>query len=313
MKIVRGNTGFTLIEMIVVIAVSAVVAVMLGRNISRPLLAFEDVTRRAALVDAGSTALARMTREARLALPNSVRISGGTALEFLRTRTGGRYRAASDPSGATCPGSVCDALDFTGTDVSFQVLDGDAIDAFGEICTAVPSNCGGGAASTAACMADGTIDCLVVYNTGQPADCAAAGVSVRTNAYCGDNVAGIEAADAAGKEIRFVHDLGNFPLASPQQRFYVVDTPVSYVCNLAAGTLSRYDGYAIDALQPNAGAPPATAPRVLADKVTACSFSYDPGSATRAALVTVTLALADSDAPDEVIRLFQQAHVPNIP
>ena len=48
---------------------------------------------RAALVSVADSALQRITRGIRLALPNSIRISGSSgALEFLRIRTGGRYR-----------------------------------------------------------------------------------------------------------------------------------------------------------------------------------------------------------------------------
>src|SRR3546814_11151581 len=41
-----------------------------------------------------------------------------------------------------------------------------------------------------------------------------------------------------------------FPQPSGQQRFYLVDTPVSYLCNPAAGSLRRNAGYPISAAQP---------------------------------------------------------------
>ena len=101
--------GFTLIELVVVILLTAAVAALAGRNVTGPVLGFVDTSRRAALVDAGHTAITRITREVRLALPNSVRIDGGNSLEFLRTRTGGRYRVAADPA---LP--LSDPLEFSG-------------------------------------------------------------------------------------------------------------------------------------------------------------------------------------------------------
>ncbi len=296
--------GFTLIEMIVVMAISAIIAAFVARNVAQPIQGFVDTARRAALVDVGDTAISRVVRETRLALPNSVRVSGGVALEFLRTRSGGRYRARIDP------GMASDILDFTVADTAFDVLG--ALKNFGQICAATSPSCGGGAASTAACMAGTAIDCLVVYNTGQPADCTAL-VSGRTNAYCGDNVAGIDVVDVANARLEFVNDSGAFPLPSPNQRFHIVDTPVSFICDLGAATLTRYAGYAIAAVQPTAAMPPATTGRVLARDVVACEFRYDPGNASRTALLAVRLTLADGEAPGERINLYQQAHVPNIP
>lgn len=304
----RNQFAFTLIELIVVITISGIIAAVVARNISRPIQGFVDTTRRAALVDAGDTAMGRLIRETRLALPNSVRLEdGGRTLEFLRTRTGGRYRAQADPR----PGEMSDILDFTINDTQFDVLG--TLKSFGQICAATPANCGGGAATTAACrQANASIDCLVVYNTGQPADCTAA-VTVRSNAYCGDNMAGVEDTNVPPGTITFVNSAGAFPLPSPNQRFHIVDTPVSYVCDLAQNQLIRYEDYGINATQPTRAVLAGAAGQVLADKLVGCAFTYDPGSATRAALLTVRLVLADDDAPNERVTLFQQAHVANVP
>ena len=61
-----------------------------------PIDSYVAQDRRARLTDAADTALRRMVRDIRLGLPNSVRVTTvGTTiyLEFLITRTGGRYRA----------------------------------------------------------------------------------------------------------------------------------------------------------------------------------------------------------------------------
>ena len=95
-----------------VIVITGILAGMVAVFIRKPVEGFFDTARRAALVDAADTALRRISRDLRAALPNSVRVSGGTALEFLHVRSGGRYREQG-------PG---DPLDFTGADTSFDVL-----------------------------------------------------------------------------------------------------------------------------------------------------------------------------------------------
>jgi MSHA biogenesis protein MshO len=302
----RAAAGFTLIELVLVIVITGIIAGLVALNITEPIRSFTDTARRAALVDVGDTALNRLAREARLALPNSMRVSGTEALEFLRTRVGGRYRAVPDPDAPS------DELDFNAQADSFDVIG--QLSEFDHICTAAAGNCGGSSPTGSAdCMSGTHVDCLVIYNTGQPTDCASM-AGGRTNAYCGDNVAGVEAVDLAGGSVAFSHDLvDGFPYPSPVQRFYVVDTPVSYICDPVARTLTRYDGYAIGALQPTLASPPAVVGRVLADKVVGCRFEYQPGVATRAALLTVELTLADPEASEERVELFQQIHVRNAP
>ena len=107
----RSARGFSLTEAIMVIVITGILAGMVAVFIQKPVQGFFDTARRAALVDAADTALRRISRDLREALPNSVRVSG-TALEFLHVRSAGRYREQG-------PG---DPLDFTSADTSFAVL-----------------------------------------------------------------------------------------------------------------------------------------------------------------------------------------------
>src|SRR5207247_10236805 len=67
--------GVTLIEMVIVIAITAIIAAALSVFISRPVEGYADAARRAELSDIADTALRRMTRDLRTALPNTIRIT----------------------------------------------------------------------------------------------------------------------------------------------------------------------------------------------------------------------------------------------
>ena len=147
----------------------------------------------------------------------------------------------------------------------------------------------------------------MIYNSGQTG----------ADAYAGDNVAGIAAATstANGVAIKFDRsDTGTvLPRGSPTQRFYIVDTPVSFVCDLTAQSINRYANYSIAVTQ---AVPPAAAAQALATQVTACSFTYTPGTATRAGLVSVQLTVSGRDVSSgamESITLLDQVNVSNAP
>jgi MSHA biogenesis protein MshO len=119
MKPMRTTAGVTLVELVVVIAITSIIAAAVALFIRRPVEGYADAARRAALTDEADTALRRMTRDLRLALPNSVRVDGsGKFVEFIATTGGGRYRAESGTGG-----SGNNILDFTQADNNgFDVL-----------------------------------------------------------------------------------------------------------------------------------------------------------------------------------------------
>src|SRR3989442_13260377 len=104
----RSERGVTLIEMVIVISITAIIAGAVSVFISRPVEGYADAARRAEMSDIADTALRRMTRDLRTALANSIRItcvpSGCAAgsvyyLEYLQGSGGGRYRAEKDSGG----------------------------------------------------------------------------------------------------------------------------------------------------------------------------------------------------------------------
>lgn len=262
--------GFTLIEMIVVIVITGILAGVLSRFLSEPVRGYLQVASRGVLVDQADIALRRIATEVQRALPNSLRVGcAGQCLEFLSSVDGGMYRAQVSSPLAIPPDDI---LDFTSADSSFDVLGG-------------LRN-----APTAG-------NFVVVYNLN-------AALGTPNNAYAGDNRASI----AAGSTINRIVLTApiQFPQPSGQQRFYVINTPVSYLCNPGAGTVRRRAGYPINATQPTDTAQGV----LLSDRITACGFVFAPGSATRGGLLTMSLSLADGD---ERITLLHQVHVFNAP
>lgn len=268
----RQNGGFTLVELVLVITLTGIIAVIVIPIVTQPINSYMAVSRRAALVDSAESAVRRMQRDVRHALPNSIRINGGTTLEILYAVDGGRYRYGPD-SGNT----GADPLDFTSSDTGFDVIG--TLQQFADI---TPGS-----------------DWVVVYNL------AATGTD--QNAYAGNNRVLLDTAGNTSSHLE-LDGLGiRFPLASPQQRFFVVNGPVTYRCNLVNGVLERYSGYTISSAQSD---PPAATAARIAENVSACSFVYNAGTAQRAGLLTISLAISDQG---ETITLLHQVHVDNSP
>lgn len=286
--------GFTLIEMIIVIVITGIIAGIVSTFISRPIEGYIGLSQRATLVYNAENALRRMQRDIRLALPNSVRInSSATALELLSTLDGMRYRTRP-------PGGDASRLSFTEADSEFDVFGN-----FTELGT-LPFT-----SSTAR---------IAIYNIGAnnfatnpPTPIAGA------NAYAGVNSAGTNVITPAGTSISIttsgsedhitINPPFRFTFESPQQRMFIVDTPVSYICDTTAGTLTRYDNYSIQSAQP---VPPATTGTLLAENIQSCSFSYQPGTTQRAGIVSLSLRL-QTPASSERIQILHQMHVDNVP
>ncbi len=263
-----SQSGFTLVELIVVIVVSAILIAVGSFFITRPVQGYLDLNRRSELVALGESALRQMQRELRLALPNSVRVDpvAGRWVESLPTVDGGRYRLQPEVP----PLGTEDVLDNSAPDNAFDVL--------------------GGLRATPAAGS-----WVVIYNLDA--------TSATGNAYNApaDNRAAVGAGSTANRVL--LNPAHQFPRLSPEQRFFVIQSPVRYVCDLATGQLRRHSGYAI---APN----PAIGPGdLVAEGVSACTFSYSAGG-QRAGLVTLELALTQAG---ETITLLHQVHVENAP
>ena len=283
---IKRSRGFTLVEMIIVIVITGIIGGMVAIFIRAPVQGYVDSARRADMTDIADTALRRIARDLRLALPNSVRITtvgGNTLLEFIPTIGGGRYRDSTDNLGA---GNI---LNFSAADASFDVLGG------------MPPVAAG--------------DQIVVYNLGIPgADAYAGNTAATHNRRAVSGVAGNVISITSGNALPFdscVYE-GGFVVGGC--RFQVVQTPVTYVCTPAAGgaggTLTRWQGYVIQPSQPTALPGPGTS-SVMAGNVSACTFTYDASVvAQRSGLVTMHLTITEQG---ESVSLYGATHVSNMP
>lgn len=279
--------GFTLVEMVIVIVIMAVIAGMMGAFIRWPVNAYFDTERRVRLTEAADTALRRIARDVRTALPNSIRVvavGGTTYLEYIPTVGGGRYRSFPTTGGG---GNV---LDFSTADTAFDVTG------------PVPVYAAGNS--------------VVVYNMG---------AGTFADAYAGTNRVAVTSSNNAmpGAPSVFSTDAAphtialaaakQFPAPSPLSLFQIVSPPVTYACTPnagtpAAGVLLRYEGYAFAAAQPT---PPGGTSAVAVNGISACSITYDPvGVSGRTALVTLSLDLSEAG---ETVHVVHQMHVLNTP
>ena len=291
------QSGFTLIELVIVIVVTGILAAVVAVFLNYPVRSYLLSSQRAQLSEAADGAMRRMMRDVRLALPNSVRIldSAGNVgscaaattcyIELIMTSGGGRYRSAGDGSTA-------------GNFLGFTTGAGSTFDVLGPM----PAN---------PAMAVG--DYIVVYNLGPgyaPAnayDCSTSCNRAKVSAISGNAVTLLSNPFASQSPA----------MQSPGARFQVVpaaDLAVTFSCpTSSAGNITRYAGYGLLANQP---APPSGGSQGLLAKGNAtCSVDYASTNGTgRNGLLSVTLTLSGTGSSSvESVSLFQQIHVNNAP
>jgi MSHA biogenesis protein MshO len=275
----HAAAGFTLVEVVMVITITGLLAAVVARFIVSPVQAYLATAARATLVDQADLTLRRIGRDLRIALPNSVRVSpSGLSLELIPTSGGARF--ATEGSGALQAGVL---------DSSFDVL---------------------GPPITLAASQN-----LVFYNLGTGvigSDAYAANASASQQADSNRRTS----TNAAGSASTItLSTLAALPVAavSPPYRVVAVDSPVSYRCDLGAGTLVRHQDYGFLPSQPDP--PTSGSSAVLATGVTDCGFRAETTLvAARAALVNLRLTLsAAAGAEGESVSLKHAVHVDNLP
>jgi MSHA biogenesis protein MshO len=280
----RAQRGFTLVEMVTVIVLLGIIAGVLAPFITNAMQGYVDAKARALLVAKGRLALERLAREVRHAVPNSISVlSGGTGIEFLRARAGGRYVARFDNYGSA----------FANT--TLRLRKNANMTGLYIVGTSLPISSG---------------ELLVIGNT-SPADLLAGspGPAVTLTAVATTNPAAWPAGDGTGAgQILTFGANHRFAAQSPGRHYTIADRTIevgrtgSTLRWHTASGLTDYDG----------GVDWSAADPTLVDGVSAVTFTYAPGTPQATGVLRMDLLLSDGSG-SESIRLYHEVHVRNTP
>jgi MSHA biogenesis protein MshO len=273
--------GFTLVELVVAIAIGSVVVVFVAMFLAAPLGAFEAQSRRNAMVGDAMAAWPRMQQDLAQALPNSVRVySSGTyvAIEMLTVAGVSRLGIGANINSTSITAAGSPAGLFTN-----QLAN-------------PPANI--------------TPDRYLSVNPD-------ANVYTLSGSITSTPRAVRWTTDANGAGSITVTPAPAFTATpSARQRLYLVGDAVTYLCDLRAAqrTLRRYSGYAIAASQasratPNGFASAATN-ELISRGITACSFAHSGFSAVQSQTVSVRLTATRSNESVTMMHQVRAEYVP---
>jgi MSHA biogenesis protein MshO len=266
----NNYAGFTLVELIVVITLVAILAAGAALFIRNPTQAYFDTETRANLTDRADTALRRMARDVRNALPNSVRAAtsgADTFVEFLPINAAGRYRAATGTSLTDNP------LDFSASSDTFDVL--------------------GSPVSIAAG------DKLVIYNLG----------IIGADAYEGSNmrslntIGTLSSLSFSGGAFPLASPSSRFYVVSTPVT-YACDMTNRQLVRYSGYTIQNAQSASIGALNGLATA------REVAGNVSACQITYATGALQRSGIVTIALELTQDTAKVKLLHQITVVNSP---
>jgi MSHA biogenesis protein MshO len=282
-RLITSRNGFTLIELVVALSISAILVSFMAMFITTPVQAYFAQSRRAVLADSADVASRMMSRDVRTALPNSVRpISNGSivGIELLATTDRVNYRdalTANDPNG----------VDFNAPDQKFSTM----------------SKFLSRASTTAY---------LSIDNAGTPGRDAYEKAHVITPAA----TTFTPTTDPTNPDEDDVtlSSAVTFNFQSPTHHLFLVSGPVTYLCDTTAKTLTRFSGY------PIASSPLNTAAALNAAGATGALIAYNvsscqidivaPVTALYGQLVILRLLLSNSGDNLQVMREMPADGVP---
>lgn len=286
-----NQTGFTLVEMIISLAVLGLLSVVMLPLLSLPAQSYVDAQRRVELNEQMSLIRAKLADDLRLAMPGSLRRTcvGNTCyLEYLELRATARYR--------TTPGGTA-------------------------YCPATTPACPAATNANAFAPACGVESC---FTTLGPLNQAVAGVNPVANTdYVAIMGLGIDPYNFAlnGSMSRLTawvnrpNDVGlrfnptSFPVppASAAKRVYLVAQPVTYQCNEGTRLLTKHWGYAVLPGQPTAFGAQNTAR--LSDSVARCRIDIYTQGLKQVASIRLNLQRTVAGQPTEQVESLIQIGV----
>lgn len=253
--------GFTIIEAVVAIVVTSILAIGIVSYIGDTVTSIDNAANRSRLASSGRVAIQRLSAELHNSLPNSVRVTptpaaanGDQCIEFIPVRAATSYINPSfGGSGSTSFQVVDFQPDQEGVSGGYAVIyprrqnllyDGDE----------------GGAASN-------TASSWPTFPNRRPIQAI-------------NNIASGTSANQSTVNLVTSH---RFRRRSPNQRFFVVDQPVSYC--VVGDKLYRYTDYGFYTSQVTDEEEPGNCERTATDS-DRCLPDYDAGPARKKALIT---------------------------
>ena len=282
----KSSAGFTLIEMIMVIVITGIIAGIVAVFIKAPVEGYFSTVRRAQLTEEADSALRFVARDMQSALPNSI-VCTGSGLQFLSIRSGGRFREEQKSDGSGTPlafGAATTNFDMIGTGGASTTTDARGNSISGSASRVVVGNLSSGVAN---CHSDYS-NIATSSNAATLSNLSASSVTIGSNSYPKEcQLASPTVQDDAGTS--GINEINNREFG----RFYVVDSlPINYVCDTASG-LTR-NGVLL------------VAPNHLSDCQVACDSTK-----ARVQLITVNLKLKDRD--NEPVNMLRRVVIVNRP
>lgn len=272
------QSGFTLLEMVITVLVSSIMAVGIVTFIGDSVTGFISAGNRNQLSSAGRTVVDRVALELHNALPNSIRVSaaapnGDQCLEFIP------FLGASSYVNPPFTGTGTDEFDT----INFnpELIAGPASGLFAIIYP---------------------VDINDVYEDPVPASGPRAEI---------DEIS--DPAPLDGRVTVKLTEIHRFSRRSPVDRIYVTGSPVSFC--VVGNYLFRYSDYGFDTSQPAVAALPATAPgRVLIsdslDNASLTAFVLQEATLRRNAIVSMEFKFQENL---DVIQLNHEVQIRNVP
>lgn len=263
--------GFTMIELIIVISITSILAITLFIFIKGPISAYDQSQQRAIIVDEAHTIMKKIKRDIQNSVPNSVRIQdtgNQIYIELVSINAAGQYRTQLTSSGT---GNI---LDFTTSTTQFDMLNGSYTFSGGEK--------------------------IVINNLGIP----------NYDIYAGDTFSLFNGTLGVPTSLIKINSK-KFPLESNGNKFYIANDVVTYVCDRVTKQIVRYNGYSIQASQPidvNSSPLSRANKAILGLNISNCSFVYAQGSNSRNLIVSIFIQLLKNQ---QKISLYGETYVPN--
>jgi MSHA biogenesis protein MshO len=269
-------SGFTLIELIMVIVILGIMGAVSVKFISHSAQGLVDTGERQALASSATIAVEKVLREVRRALPNSVRIfsdSGNACLEFVPILYSSEYLSIPIASAGTSFQSI-QFVNAVGNETGYVAVYPNSETSVYESNKAISS-------TTAVASPVGVA--------------GSANENLQTLTF------------SSASSYHFLTD-------SPEKRFYLVSQPVSF-CDDANGRLWRYQNYGFH-LDSTGSIPTTGANRsLIADSLAVGSleFNITPPQLQRNAVVRMSLTIVRPNDTTESINVSQEVQLRNVP